>query len=184
MQEVCDFMTAVAEQADVMPEARWFVARTQPHLEARALANLENQGFPVFCPRFRKSRRHARRVDCALVPLFPSYVFVRLDLARNRWRCVKSTRGVADLIMRGEMPQAVAPGIVESLQKRTRLDGTLDLTPRLEIGRPVRVAYGPFADLVGTLEQLDSAGRVRVLLDLLGRSVPIVLSGDGLLPAG
>jgi transcriptional antiterminator RfaH len=115
--------------------------------------------------------------------LFPSYIFVRLDLAHARWRCVQSTRGVADMVMRGEMPQAVAPGIVESLQQRTRADGTLDLTPRLEVGRPVRVAYGPFADLIGTLEQLDSAGRVRVLLDLLGRSVSVDLSGDGLLPA-
>ncbi|MGH6683440.1 MAG: transcription termination/antitermination protein NusG [Pseudolabrys sp.] len=176
-------MTAIAGQAEATSGGRWFVARTQPHLEARALANLEKQGLRVFCPRFRKSRRHARRIDSVLVPLFPSYIFVRLDLASDRWRCVKSTRGIADMVMRGEMPQAVAPGIVESLQQRTRADGTLDLTLRLEIGQPVRVAYGPFADLVGTLEQLDAAGRVRVLLDLLGRSVSVVLSGDGLLPA-
>ena len=176
--------TDVEGQQGVATEKRWYVARTQPHAERHAVANLEKQDFPTFCPRFRKSRRHARRVESVLVPLFPSYIFVQLDLARDRWRSVNGTRGVTYMIMQGEMPQAVAPGIVESLQLRMRADGTVDLTPRLEIGRSVRVAYGPFADFVGTLQQLDSAGRVRVLLCLLGRSVSVALNGEALLPAG
>lgn len=168
----------------VAAEKRWYVARTQRHAEGHAVANLEKQNFRTFYPRFRKSRRHARRVEIVLAPLFPNYIFVELDLSRNRWRSVNSTRGVTHMLMQGEMPQAVARGVVESLQLRMRVDGTVDLTPRLEIGQSVRVAYGPFADFVGTLHQLDSAGRVRVLLSLLGRSVSVALNGEALLPAG
>ena len=171
-------------QGEVAVERRWYVARTQPHAEGHAIVNLEKQNFRTFCPRFKKSRRHARRVENVLVPLFPSYIFLRLDLTRDRWRSVNGTRGVAYILMQGDLPQAVAPGVVESIQQRTRADGTVDLAPRLNIGQPVRVAYGPFADFVGTLQQLDSAGRVRVLLSLLGRSVPVALNGEALLPAG
>lgn len=178
-----DPVSAVEGQRGLEAERRWYVARTQPRAEGRAAVNLERQGFPVFCPRFRKTRRHARRVESVMVPLFPSYVFVQLDLSCDRWRCVKSTRGISHMIMHGEMPQAVASGVVECLQRRTRSDGTVDLTPDLDVGQSVRVAGGPFADLIGTLEQLNSAGRVRVLLDLLGRSVSVTLSGEGLLPA-
>ena len=95
---------------------------------------------------------------------------------------MNGTRGVSHLIMQGELPQAVAHGIVESLQQRMRPDGTIDLTPRLHVGQSVRIAHGPFADLIGTLDQLDAEGRVRVLLQLLGRSVSVALSGDALLP--
>jgi transcriptional antiterminator RfaH len=39
------------------------------------------------------------------------------------------------------------------------------------------VTAGPFADLIGTLERLDDNDRVRVLLDILGGKVPVLLPG-------
>ncbi len=183
IQVVHESMSAVEERQGLTAGKRWYVARTQPHAEGRAAANLETQSFLAFCPRFRKSRRHARRLESVLMPLFPSYIFVQLDLSCDRWRSVKSTRGVAQMIMHGDMPQAVASGVVESLRQRLRADGSVDLTPRLELGQSVRITHGPFADLVGTLDQLDSSGRVRVLLSLLGRSVSVALKGEALLPA-
>jgi len=182
MQAICNSAPAGAGWQEFAHELRWYVARTQPRAEMRAVVNLQKQGFEVFCPRFRKSRRHARRVENVLVPLFPSYIFVRFALSRNRWRSVNGTRGVSHMIMQGELPQAVARGIVESLQQRMRSDGTIDVTRRLRVGQSVRIAHGPFADLIGTLDQLDAEGRVRVLLQLLGRSVSVALSGDALLP--
>ena len=179
----CNSMTGGEERRGPVGGARWYVAQTQPYAEGRALANLEKQSFPTFCPRVRKSRRHARRFESVLVPLFPRYIFVQLDLSCDRWRSVRSTRGVARMIMQGEAPQPVAPGVVEVLRKRTSVDGSVDFTHRLNIGQSVRIAHGPFADLIGTLEHLDSAGRVRVLLSLLGRSVSVALMGQELLPA-
>lgn len=176
-------MPAVKAQEDLASAKRWYVVRTQPRAERRAVVNLQKQGFEVFYARFRKSRRHARRLENVLVPLFPSYIFVQLDLSRERWRSVNGSRGVSHMIMQGDRPKAVGPGIVESLQQCTRSDGTVDLTPRLRIGQSVRIAHGPFTDLVGTLGQLDSAGRVRVLLHLFERSVSVALSSEALLPA-
>ncbi|HEX5472878.1 MAG TPA: transcription termination/antitermination NusG family protein [Lacipirellulaceae bacterium] len=183
MQSACESLPTIEEQQGPAVGKRWYVVMTQPHAETRAVANLEKQDFPAFCARFYKSRRHARRLESVLVPLFPRYVFVQLDLSCDRWRCCRGTRGVAHMIMQGERPQAVAAGVVESLLRQTRLDGSIDLTGRLELGQSVRIAHGPFAGLVGTLAQLNSAGRVRVLLHLLGRSVSVGLSGEALLPA-
>ena len=41
---------------------------------------------------------------------------------------------------------------------------------------------GPFAEQLATLEQLDDLGRVRVLVDLLGRQVSITTAARDLLP--
>lgn len=177
------FITAVKGRSGLAGDARWYVARTQPHAEGRAIANLEKQSLPAFCPWFRKSRRHARRRESVLAPLFPRYVFVRLDLTCDRWRCVKSTRGVSHMLMQGELPLPVANGVVETLQQRTLVDGSIDLSPQLAAGQSVRITHGPFTDLVGTLQQLDPAGRVRVLLSLMGRTVSVALKGEDLLPA-
>jgi transcription antitermination factor NusG len=52
-----------------------------------------------------------------------------------------------------------------------------------KIGQAVRILDGPFVNIVGTLQHLDPGGRVRVLLDLLGRSVSLALRCDTLSPA-
>jgi len=137
----------------------------------------------VFCPRYRKTVRHARKARSILAPLFPNYLFLRLNTSRDLWRAVNGTRGVTRLIMQGETPLPLPNGIVESLLARTDADGTLDWMPAFKIGQTVRIADGPFAELLGTLEHLDSAGRVRVLIDLLGRSVSVALRCEALIAA-
>lgn len=162
---------------------RWYVVHTQPHAESRAIVHLERQGYRVLCPRYRKTVRHARKARCILAPLFPNYLFLRLDVSRDQWHSVNGTRGVVRLFMQGETPQPVPYGIVEALQARMSADGAMDWEPTFKIGQAVRIADGPFADFVGTLEHLDAAGRVRVLVDLLGRSVCVALRCEALMPA-
>jgi transcriptional antiterminator RfaH len=162
---------------------RWYVAHTQPRAEDQAIYHLEMQGYRVVCPRYRRTVRHARKAKTVLAPLFPNYLFVHFDISRDQWRSVNGTRGVVRLLTHGGTPQPLPNGIVEGLLARMRDDGTIDWSPTLKIGGAVRIAGGPFAEFLGTLEYFDAAGRVRVLLDLLGRSVSVALRCEALLPA-
>lgn len=117
-----------------------------------------------------------------LRPYFPGYVFVWLDLSRDTWRSVNGTFGVVRIVMQGDRPVPAPRGLVETLVSCCGADGVLASTRALELGQRVRVSDGPFTDLVGELEQLDETGRVRVLLDLMGRSVPTWLSRSSVTP--
>jgi len=161
---------------------RWFVVHTQPKSEMRAVPNLERQGYHTFCPCMRHTVRHARKSTPVMVPLFPGYVFVQLDVSADQWRSINGTRGVIRLITNGETPVAVPVGIVEDLQRRISPDGAMDWTTSLKIGDQVKIAEGPFAAFIGTLQKLDASGRVRVLLDLLGRSVSVSLHAEKIAP--
>jgi transcriptional antiterminator RfaH len=169
--------------SDKVAGERWYVAHTQPRAESRAVAHLERQGYSVFCPRYRKTVRHARKAKSVLASLFPNYLFLRFDPAHDAWRAVNGTRGVVRLISQGETPQPLPHGIVEDLLALTHAGGVMDWAPTFKIGQAVRIAEGPFADFVGKLEHLDAAGRVRVLLDLLGRSVSVALRCEALMAA-
>ena len=90
------------------------------HREASAQFNLHRQGYRSFTPRVRRTIRHARTMRSVIVPLFPGYIFVILDLSLGPWRCVNSTIGVASLIMGVEQPIPVPPGVVEALVAANR----------------------------------------------------------------
>jgi len=165
--------------------ARWYAVHTQPHREMRAATNLKNQDFSVFLPRHRKTVRHARQFRTLEAPLFPRYLFVRLAIGRDRWRCVNSTHGVSQLIMEGEAPKPVPPGVVDEMQAIAEPSGLLALDPRLRPGQQVRITTGPFTGLVGKLLTLDDNQRVNVLLNILGTPTRVAVAAQriGLLPA-
>ena len=168
---------------ELVGNERWFVAHTLPKSERRAVLHLGAQGFRTYLPQFQKTIRHARRLRTIRAPLFPRYLFVILDLERDRWLSVRSTVGISRVVAAQDgRPLPVPVGIVESLIAHS--DGDLTrLDAHLVRGQSVRILSGPFVDFVGTLERLDEAGRVRVLLELMGTAVPVSLHRSVLSPA-
>src|SRR5262245_60516227 len=83
---------------------RWFLVHTQPHCERKAEMHLAAQGFRAFLPQIHKTIRHARQLRTVRAPLFPRYMFLILDLGRDRWLSVGSTVGVSSLFTCEDRP--------------------------------------------------------------------------------
>lgn len=152
----------------------WYVAETLPRAETQAEQHLFRQGFSTLCPRFRKLRRHARRTEQVLTPLFPGYVFVRFNPQRDAWRAINGTIGIRRLVGAGTRSlQPVPADVMEALLDRCD-QGVVSCTlPDIKPGREVRIISGPFADLLATITSLDDRGRARVLLDMLGNRTAV-----------
>lgn len=163
----------------------WYVVQTQPNAERKALAHLSRQGFTAYLPRYRKTRRHARRTEIIAAPLFPRYMFVSIDMASQRWRSLRSTIGVSCLVCNGETPAAVPPGIVAALRLREGEDGLIDIGrgPQFARGDKIRVRDGAFGDCLGIFESATDSERVLILLDLLGRKVRVALHVEDVVAA-
>jgi transcription elongation factor/antiterminator RfaH len=164
-------------------DERWYLVQTLPKSERKAAFNLTAQGFEPFLPEYRKTVRHARKLVTVKAPLFPGYLFLPLNLARDQWLCVRSTIGVARLYSsRDGTPIAVPYGVVDTLVSQcegelVRLDGDL------HEGQNVRILSGPFADFVGNLNKLNDSERVQVLLQMMGTEVRVSLERSLLAPA-
>jgi transcriptional antiterminator RfaH len=164
--------------------ARWYVAETLPRKEALAIEHLRRQSFESFCPRFRKLRSHARRRKLVLVPLFPNYVFIRLDAARQPWRSINGTIGVRQLIgSERNRPEAMPDAAMQYILSRCDDGLVTRLVDQPRTGQAVRILSGPFADSLASIEALDERGRVSVLLDILGRRTSVRMTLDSLAPA-
>jgi transcriptional antiterminator RfaH len=163
--------------------ARWYLVHSAPNREELAFQQLTRQKFTGFLPKLVKSVRHARRIQTKLAAYFPGYLFVQLDLARDRWRSVNGTFGVAYLVGPGELPQPVPVGVVEALLSCSDDRGVITLG-EFQRGQRVRMTAGPFAEQIGVLDRLDATGRVRVLLEIMGGLTPVEARRDFLVVAG
>lgn len=147
---------------------RWYAVQTIAKCEVKAQFELSRQGFRTFLPVVMRTVRHARKTRNARVAAFPGYLFVILDLERDRWRAVNGTFGVSRLVMGNNLPQPAPIGIVETLLDYSDENGICCFDRDLVVGQKVRVISGPLAEAIGTLDRLDGNGRVRVLLEILG----------------
>lgn len=172
-------MTASAHSA-------WYVAQTQAQAETKACANLARQGFEVYLPRYPRTVRHARRVNIVRAPLFPSYIFVRIDLTAQRWRVINSTIGIKRLVGHEGAPAQIATDVIETLKQHEMADGfssVISPASRLKTGDAVRILKGAFDSCCGIFQARTDSERVEILLDLLGRKVKVVAGAHMIEPA-
>jgi len=162
----------------------WYVVRTKTCFEERAIWHLDNQGFEAYLPRYRKQVRHARKTKTVLRPLFPGYVFVKMDIGLQRWRSINGTVGVISLVQLGETPQPIPTNILDAIRAREDEVGAVTLAPHgLKKGDRVRVREGALSEYTALLEEISDEKRVFLLLDLMGREVRISVSVESLAKA-
>lgn len=160
---------------------QWFVVYTQPFKETVAQQNLREQDFDVYLPRYKKNRRHARKVDEVLVPLFPRYLFIGIDLEIDQWRSVLGTRGVSYLLMADGQPAVVPTNIIQALKNQETDSELVPISSMVFFtkGDKVRILDGAFKEYVAVFEKMDDKQRVQLLLNCLGREVNVSLPSYG-----
>lgn len=169
-----------------MNGARWYVVQTQPQKERLANFHLENQDFRTFLPLQSRPAGRSPRSRMALRPFFPNYLFVSLDLKRQRWRSVNGTIGVTRLVCFGRdgtaLPSALPEGFVEHLREASTPGGEIRFSEEFQTGDHVRIVGGPFNALCGVLEAAKGAERAIILLDILSGATRVEV-GRGRLTA-
>jgi transcriptional antiterminator RfaH len=146
---------------------RWYVLFTEPHKEHLVQGLLCQRGLETYLPLSRAARR--RRGRRAYLPFFPRYLFVRADLAVVGRSALQWLPGVTHLVCFGGEPAVVPDAAIALLRERleaVREDSLGGLKP----GDRVRFRSGPLMGLEAVFQKgLSPSGRVRVLLDFLGR---------------
>lgn len=145
-------------------QPRWYLIHCKPRQEQRALEHLERQGFECYEPWRPVERRRGTSLHKSLEPLFPGYLFIRLDRVHDNWLPIRSTRGVNRVVSFNAFPLPVADEIVDGI--RTRI-GEPQMKPYFSGGDRVRVTEGSFAQLEAIFIAHDGDERVILLLNML-----------------
>jgi len=109
-------------------------------------------------------------------PLFPNYLFARLDLKLHYYK-VKWTRGVSKILGTGDGPVSISEKVVQTIRGRVGRDNLVKLEEEWKEGDIVQITSGPFKELMGIFQKkMSDKGRVRILLSLIGADIPVQIS--------
>lgn len=153
-------------------ERQWYVVYSKPQKEAYAKFHLELKGLEVFLPRLLLPESAKKRNR--IVPLFPNYLFVRLDASSDEYYYATWSPGVSRIVNFNGRPASIDDRIVDFLMLRADQEGIIAARSALRPGQEVRITGGPFDGLMGIIQDPPTAkGRVKILLTLLNRQMRV-----------
>lgn len=160
----------------------WLTVHTHARREEEAAEQLARQGFTVFLPRLRQRRRRSGRLQWITGPLFPRYLFVNVDLGAQDLAVIRSTRGAMNLVRFGANLVPVPDAVISFLEAGQDMADRAATAPDdpYKPGDRVEILEGPFASFEGVFQMQRDADRVELLLELLGRVTPVVVSREHL----
>lgn len=168
-------------------EKSWYVVHTYSGYENKVKTNLEKRVesmdmqdkiFRVMIPTEDEVEMKDGKKKTVTKKVFPGYVLVEMVMTDDSWYVVRNTPGVTGFVGSagsGSKPTPLKPGEVETILKQM---GVEEVKPKIDftIKETVKVKEGPFAEFVGTIEEIQADKRkVKVHVNMFGRETPVEL---------
>lgn len=144
----------------------WYAVYTKHQHERHVERQFASKGLETFLPLYQEVHHWQDRAQNVQLPLFPCYVFVRMNLQRRL--DVLTTRGVFRLVGSGGVASPIPDREIEPLRTVAAGSARVEPHPYLTRGDRVRVRSGPLAGTEGIF--VRSKGQCRVVL-----SVPLLM---------
>ncbi len=164
--------------------AKWYIVHTYAGHENKVSKNLqqrveamgfEERVFDIIVPTRNTIKVSGGKKESVKEKIFPGYVLVKMILDDETWLLVRSTQGVTAFIGAGNKPTPISEKEVEAIQKFMKLEEPL-YKAAFSTGEAIKITDGPFADFLGTIDNIDEArGKLRVLVSIFGRETPVEL---------
>jgi transcription termination/antitermination protein NusG len=163
---------------------QWYVIHTYSGYENKVKANLEHriesmgvedQIFQVLVPMEEEIEIRNGQRQTVNRKVFPGYVLVEMAMSDESWYVVRNTPGVTSFVGSGNRPLPLDETEVKKILKQMGVE-----TPKFKVqyskGQSVRVKDGPFAEFIGTVDEVNpERNKVKVLVSIFGRETPVEL---------
>jgi transcription termination/antitermination protein NusG len=156
-----DFMTP-------MNDLPWFALYVKPRHEKTVAAMLQAKGCDIFLPTYSHRVKYHKSFE---LPLFPSYVFCRLDVSRRL--PIMTTSGVFSIVGNGPDPEAIPENEIETVRRMLQSGLEPRPWPYVLPGDELSLDSGPLKGVRGVVVDASDGKWLVVSIDLLRRSVAV-----------
>jgi len=147
----------------------WYTLQTKPKSEYRVAAILQQRQIETYLPEIGAAKVQQAEKKA---PLFPCYLFMRLDLNVTAFSQWQWTPGLRRIVSFGHVPVPLPDQVIDLIRQRVQqINATSDKPAHsFKPGDPVRIIDGPLKDMEAIFAGPTTPGeRVQVLLTILGR---------------
>ena len=152
---------------------RWFALRVKSRCEKAVATMMRNKGFEEFLPVYQSRQRWTDRMKSVEFPLFPGYVFCRLN--QQHRLPLLTIPGVLHFVGIGKTPVPLEDFEIAAIQAAVRSGLSTEPWPYLEAGQRVRLEEGPLIGVEGIFLGTSKQDRLIVSVTLLKRSVAVTI---------
>ena len=142
----------------------WYALQHKPGQGDRALTHLQNQDIACFYPKITVEKIKGGKRTKKLEPLFPGYLFVKLEQADPVWAKLRSTRGILRIVSFANKPATIPDEVIrhinDSLHTVAELGG-------IKPGQAVELEDGPFKGISAIFQAYDGEERAVVLISFM-----------------
>jgi transcription antitermination factor NusG len=160
----------------------WYALQVASRCEKAVASGLALRGYSEFLPLFRSRRKWSDRLQDVDLPLFPGYVFCRLNIDRRLPALL--IPGVVRFVGLGKTPIPVDDHEIAAVQAVVRSGLLAQPWPFLKAGQTVTIEEGPLRNVTGILTEINGSEQLIVSITLLQRSLAVAIPRQSIRPAG
>lgn len=149
----------------------WCVLHVKPRTEKKVDDILAHRKCWHYLPLYKKIRKVNKRKVVSLLPLFPGYVFARLNSEERS--AMRKTDKIANIIF--------DPNPRNTIHQLRQLKRVLQGAPRIRtaklftVGERVRVTEGPFMNSEGIIFRDQGKSSLALNMSILGQSIIVTI---------
>ncbi len=173
-------MNELATKETIEKERHWYALYVQPRKEKVVHRELQKRDFECYLPLKKEIRKWADRKKQVELPLFTSYVFVKIE-EYKQWN-VLQVPGAVKFIWFGGKAVPIPEHQIESIKILIARDIAFELIPQqIRKGDLVRIKEGPFEGLVGTVLRNDNKTRFLISVNSIGTDIRLEIGEEDLI---
>ncbi|HOO39888.1 MAG TPA: UpxY family transcription antiterminator [Syntrophales bacterium] len=159
----------------------WYAVHTKSRHESKVYDKLLQKSLHAFLPRISVWSRRKDRKKKIIVPLFPGYLFIRVDdLDNAKMIEILKTAGVVRILGNRQdgPPAAVPEKTMDTIYKLVASENDIRQIQYPRLGEAAVIVDGPFKGIEGHVVKTDYANEIFIIsFEFLNRYVSIPLQG-------
>ena len=162
----------------------WYVVWTKSRHEQKVCNQLEEKSLEVFLPKINVWSRRRDRKKIIEQPLFPGYLFLKPFSDRELYIDIVQIKGVVKILGENWDNLGVVPEKqMDDIYKIIKSGQEVFPHHYIQIGRKVRVIWGPLEGVEGILMEIKSRkSKLVISVELVGRSIAVEIDSTWVEP--
>lgn len=140
--------------------------------------NMSDKIYNVLVPMEETMETKNGKKKSVMKKIFPGYVIVEMVMTDDSWYVVRNTPGVTGFVGSSGSGSKPIPLQADEVKKLLRKMGmaAAQVTIDFDINENVRVTDGPFADMIGSVQEINiDKAKLKVMVSMFGRETPVEL---------